>query len=167
MSINAKGDEFRDLALLEEIEADPDISQAQLAEELGVAIGTVNWHLKRLVEKGYVKVKRARRRKLRYIITPEGLALRARLTVAYIRQSFALFRQVRARVIQLLDQIRQKNFSAVRLVGEGDIAEVCRLTCMEKQIAITDNPAAPVLVVNGLDVRLQIDSAEEINTLER
>ena len=74
----------RELNLLEQIESDPDITQATLADRLDVAVGTVNWHLKRLVSKGYVKVKRAQRRKLRYIITPEGLALRARLTVNYI-----------------------------------------------------------------------------------
>ena len=37
-------------------------------------------HIKRLVDKGYVKVKRAQRKKLRYIITPSGIAFRARLT---------------------------------------------------------------------------------------
>ena len=51
-------DPARDLQLLEHIEIDPDISQASLAANLGVAIGTVNWHLKRLVAKGYVKVRR-------------------------------------------------------------------------------------------------------------
>jgi DNA-binding MarR family transcriptional regulator len=71
----------RELSLLEHIEHDPDITQATLADQMGVAVGTVNWHLKRLVAKGYVKVKRAQRRKLRYIITPEGIALRAHLTV--------------------------------------------------------------------------------------
>ena len=48
--------------LLEHIERDPDVTQASLAAQLGVAVGTVNWHLKRLVAKGYVKVKRAKRR---------------------------------------------------------------------------------------------------------
>ncbi|MCI0773728.1 MAG: winged helix-turn-helix transcriptional regulator, partial [Chloroflexi bacterium] len=73
----------RERILLEEIERDPDTTQATLARKLGVAVGTVNWHVKRLIAKGYVKVKRAERRKLRYIITPEGISLRARLTVAY------------------------------------------------------------------------------------
>jgi DNA-binding MarR family transcriptional regulator len=63
----------RELEMLEQIERDPDISQASLAAQLGVAVGTINWYIKRLIAKGYVKVKRAQRRKLRYIITPEGL----------------------------------------------------------------------------------------------
>ena len=53
-----------------------------------MAVGTVNWHLKRLIEKGYVKVSRAERKKLRYIITPEGIALRARLAVITLRHPF-------------------------------------------------------------------------------
>jgi len=74
MSDEPQTDPAREILLLEKIEDDPDVTQASLAALLGVAVGTVNWHLRRLIEKGYVKVKRAQRRKLRYIITPEGIA---------------------------------------------------------------------------------------------
>jgi len=153
-------DEFRDLALLEVIEADPDVSQATLAEDLGVAIGTVNWHLKRLIEKGFVKVKRARRRKLRYIITPDGITLRAKLTVDYIQQSFHLFRRVRQRVTTLLEQLQEEGLNVVRLEGDGDIADVCRLTCMEQHFTLTEHPDAPALVVEGLKVRLVLNELD-------
>ena len=49
-----------DLTILENIEKEPDTTQASLAERLGVAVGTINWHLKRLIEKGYVKVSEQR-----------------------------------------------------------------------------------------------------------
>ena len=152
---------FRDLALLQEIEADPDVSQAKLAEELGVAIGTVNWHLKRLVDKGFVKVKRIRRRKLRYIITPEGLALRAKLTLAYVQQSFSLFRDVRQNVRDILQELQDQGIHSVRLERDGDIAEVCRLTCLEQHISLTDVPQAPALVVDGLEVRIDFNEANK------
>jgi len=157
INLEIKDDEFRDLALLQEIEADPDVSQAKLAEDLGVAIGTVNWHIKRLIEKGFIKVKRARRRKLRYIITPEGISLRAKLTLAYVQQSFNLFRKVRKRVLSLLGELDDGDLKVVRLVGQGDIAEVCRLTIMEQHFTLTEDPHAPCLVVNGLDVSLEMD----------
>ena len=114
----------RELSLLEQIERDPDVTQASLATQLGVAVGTVNWHLKRLVEKGYVKVKRAERKKLRYIITPEGLALRARLTVDYIERSFDLYRKIRTRVKKHLVSVKMAGFDRVRLIGKGDVAVV-------------------------------------------
>jgi len=158
ITTESKSEEYRELALLQEIEADPDISQARLAEELGVAIGTINWHIKRLVEKGFVKVKRARRRKLRYIITPEGIAMRARLTVDYIQQSFKLFRHVRERVSALLKELEEMDIHTVRLEATGDVADVCRLTCMEQHFNLTDNPEAPALVVDGLKVRLELNS---------
>jgi DNA-binding MarR family transcriptional regulator len=128
--------DLRDLGLLEEIGRDPDTTQATLAARLGVAVGTVNWHLKRLVAKGYVKVRRAERRKLRYIITAEGLALRARLTVAYIESSMVLYRQVRAESRRALKRARDRGFEAVRIEGKGDIAEICRLTCLEQGVPI-------------------------------
>ena len=155
-----RNEEYRDLALLQEIEANPDISQAKLAEELGVAIGTVNWHIKRLVEKGFVKVKRAKRRKLRYIITPEGIALRARLTVDYVQQSFKLFRFVRTRTATLLQQLEQQGYQSVRLEADGDVGDVCRLTCMEHHFILTENPGTPVLVVDGIKVKLVFPEAE-------
>src|SRR6266498_2751896 len=97
----------RELSLLEHIESDPDVTQASLATYLGVAVGTVNWHLKRLVSKGYVKVKRAERRKLRYIITPEGIALRARLTMDYVEYQFRLYHKTREHVKDQLARVRQ------------------------------------------------------------
>ncbi|HEY48176.1 MAG: hypothetical protein AMJ88_07740 [Anaerolineae bacterium SM23_ 63] len=129
----------RDLTLLEEIERDPDTSQITLATRLGVAVGTVNWHLKRLVAKGYVKVKRAERKKLRYIITPEGIALRARLTVAYVENQMTLYRQVREEAQRVLKVVRKEGFRAVHIIGDGDIADVCRLSCLEQGIPIVED----------------------------
>jgi DNA-binding MarR family transcriptional regulator len=145
----------RDLVILEKIEQDPDATQASLAAQLGVAVGTINWHLKRLVAKGYVKVRRVERRKLRYIITPEGLALRARLTLDYIQNSFHLYRLVRSRMIQTLTEVRKMGYSAVRLNGDGDVADVCRLTCLEQGVAVVDDPGVPLLVIQGLKVFIQ------------
>jgi DNA-binding MarR family transcriptional regulator len=146
----------RELSLLEQIESDPDVTQASLATQLGVAVGTVNWHLKRLIEKGYVKVKRLERRKLRYIITPEGLALRARLTLDYVDRSFDLYRRTRQRVKEHLQQVRSAGYDQIRLIGEGDVADICRLTCLEQGIDLTDEAEVPTLEVRGLKVILHL-----------
>ena len=143
-----------DLPLLENIECHPDATQADLAMQLGVAVGTVNWHLKRLISKGYVKVTRAERRKLLYIITPEGLALRARLTVDYVEQQFNLYRRVRLKVKEYVEQVKAEGYDRVRLMGEGDVADICRLTCLEQDVVIADETGVPTLEVRGLGVVL-------------
>ena len=146
----------RELSLLENIERDPDVTQLSLATQLGVAVGTVNWHIKRLIDKGYVKVKRAERRKLRYIITPEGIALRARLTVDYVEQQFLLYRNTRQRVKEHVEKIRQAGFESVRIVGEGDVADICRLTCLEQGMTVVADSDSPMLEVVGLKVLLHL-----------
>ena len=154
--MDPRPDTTRDLSLLEQIEQDPNVTQASLATQLGVAVGTVNWHLKRLIAKGYVKVKRAERRKLRYIITPEGIAFRAHLTMDYIEQSMLLYRRTRAHVREILTDVKQAGYDSVRIVGDGDIADICRLTCLEQGIKVMDYQELPVLEVHGVNVNLKI-----------
>ena len=154
-------DTDRDLILLEQLEINPDATQASLAAQLGVAVGTVNWHLKRLIAKGYIKVRRVERRKLRYLVTPEGLALRARLTLDFIQNSFRLYRLVRERSIDALAQIQQAGYSKIFLEGEGDVAEICRLTCLEKGIGITaEKDHNPRLCIQGLKVFVEWEEAK-------
>ena len=162
----------REMFLLEQIENDPNVTQASLATHLGVAVGTVNWHLKRMIAKGYVKVKRAERRKLRYIITPEGISFRAHLTIDYIEQSFLLYRNIRKRVRELLTEVKQAGFNHVHIESEtnlddpklsnqtNDIADVCRLTCLEQGMIISQDSSAPTLIVKGVKVILLMEIPE-------
>jgi DNA-binding MarR family transcriptional regulator len=162
-SIDSTPPADRELILLERIEDNPDVTQASLADLLGVAVGTVNWHLKRLVAKGYVKVKRAQRRKLKYIITPEGLAFRAALAVHYIETSMRLYRKTRQQVSELLIQARQMGYDQVYLDGDGDIADICRLTCLEQNFRLAERPSSggpvhiPALEVRDTEVLLRLD----------
>jgi DNA-binding MarR family transcriptional regulator len=163
-------DSTREMILLEQIENDPNITQASLATQLGVAVGTVNWHIKRMIAKGYVKVKRAERRKLRYIITPEGIAFRAHLTIDYIEQSFLLYRNIRKRVRELLAELKHNGYEQVRIATEtsleepsnpsqvNDIVDICRLTCLEQGVKLSQDPADPTLLVHGVKVSLMMDN---------
>jgi DNA-binding MarR family transcriptional regulator len=152
----------RDLVILEHITKEPDASQATLATQLGVAVGTINWHIKRLIAKGYVKVRRAERRKLLYIITSEGLSVRARLTLDYIQNSFRMYRLVRQRVMNQLTEVQEAGYSQVRLEGEGDVADVCRLTCLEHGLVIVDSGNVPLIKIKDLKVLVIWDSLRSV-----
>lgn len=155
MSIESTNEELRELTLLEQIENDPDVNQSTLATQLGVAVGTVNWHIKRLIAKGALKVSRAERKKLRYIITPEGLALRARLAVDYVERSFSVYRRTRQRVKDYLVKAQKAGHNQIRIVGSGDVADICKLTCMEQGITVVTDKSAPALVLDGYKIRLE------------
>jgi hypothetical protein len=72
MDKQTDSEEIRNLRLLEALAEEPEIRQVDLAARLGMAVGTVNWLLKRLTAKGYVKVKRIGQWHWRYLLTPPG-----------------------------------------------------------------------------------------------
>ena len=152
MTVKNTADTAYDIDILEEIEKNPELTQANLANQMNVAIGTVNWHLKRLVEKGYVKIQRCEKRKLKYIITPEGISLRTKLTLDYIHSSFELYRLVRNRMNNVLDQCAEQSYRAVYIEGEGEVHEICRLTSMERSFKVLQSPDDhfPIVRIVGL-----------------
>jgi DNA-binding MarR family transcriptional regulator len=150
-----------DLTILEHIEKEPDTSQATLAEAVGVAVGTINWHLKRLIAKGYIKVKRAERKKLKYIITPEGIALRAKLLVDYIQSSMELYRLVRERSAKAIRILKKKGVDTIQLQGDGEVTEILKLTCHEQGIQISEDHPQTVLKVVGLKIFIEEPEREK------
>ncbi len=90
---------FRVLRVLED---QPDLSQRQIASELGVSVGAVNYCLRALVEKGQIKVRnfRSSNNKLRYayILTPRGVAEKARLTGAFLKRKISEYEALKAEI---------------------------------------------------------------------
>ena len=99
--------EIRDLKILEALEQESEVKQAELASRLNLAVGTVNWLLKRLSSKGYIKTKRISKWQWRYILTPRGFAEKSRLTKRYVQISMQLYSDTRQRAKELLSQVRE------------------------------------------------------------
>ncbi len=148
----------RELQILEYLERNPDTTQADLATRLGVAVGSVNWYLKRLINKGYVKVRKMQRRRLRYLITPQGVVEKTRLTRAYMQASLRLYRETRAQARTLLVQVLEAGYDTVYVEGDGDLADICLLTCLEQRVNVAQNEGAthiPALVTKGRRLALR------------
>ena len=120
----------RDLQLLDAIEQEAALTQRTLAARLGIALGLTNLYLKRLIRKGYIKCVSTRPNRMRYLITPRGLALKARLTMVFMEYSLDLYRDARRHLRRSLDgQVeRQKR---VAIYGTGEAAELAYLVLRE------------------------------------
>jgi len=149
--------EGRELQILEQIEGNPDVTQADLAETLGVAVGTVNFTVRRLVRKGYVRVKQLERRRLKYIITPEGIAQRSRLAVDSLKYSMQLYRETRRRAKTLIEQMQTLGYTRLAIRGDGDLADIANLTRLELGLDLARaDERVPALVVMGADLVLEM-----------
>ncbi len=143
--------------LLQALEESPETTQADLAARVGVAVGTVNWYLKRWSKKGYVKIRRISRWQWSYLLTTEGMARKARLASEYLEASLSLYRRTRAEAKRLLGEVRAAGYQRVILHHEGEIAEICRLTCLELGLtAVTDTSGQPypLLQIEGAKLTL-------------
>jgi DNA-binding MarR family transcriptional regulator len=126
----------RDLRLLTAIEEGAPLTQRALAERLGVALGLANLCLKRLARKGYIKVvhfsdRPAARKRLRYLLTPKGLAEKSRLTYEHMVYSLHLYRRTRQTLRESLGGLAARGTKRVALYGTGDAAELAYLTLKE------------------------------------
>jgi DNA-binding MarR family transcriptional regulator len=141
-----------DLEILNHIDENPDTTQADLATQLGVAVGSVNWYIKRLINKGYIKVTQMERRRLRYLLTPQGFTEKTRLTRKFMQASLHWYRETRSDSKRFLEQIKQRGYPAVCIEGDGDLAEIVYLTCLEAGMSVKEtlDPNYPIFRIEGL-----------------
>ena len=98
-------DEVAKYGLLKMLEKTPSLSQRDLANRLGISLGKVNFCLKALVEKGWIKVNNFRNsdNKLAYayLLTPQGVEEKAKMTSAFLRYKVQEYDRLRAEIEEL------------------------------------------------------------------
>lgn len=124
------------LGVLSAVERDSTITQRNLSNELGIALGLANAYLKRCVRKGLIKVTQAPLNRYGYYLTPTGFAEKSRLTGEYLALSFKFFRDSRRSCTALFGECRARGYQRVALGGAGELAEVAVLSAAEAGIDI-------------------------------
>jgi DNA-binding MarR family transcriptional regulator len=137
----------RDLQLLEALEEQSTITQRTLASRLGIALGLTNLYLKRFVRKGYVKCVTVAPNRLVYLVTPQGLAVKARLTYEFMKYALDYYRDVRRHLRDSL-VVGVNGQQRVAVYGTGDVAELVFLLLKEMGldlVAVFDEQAGRFL----------------------
>jgi DNA-binding MarR family transcriptional regulator len=128
--------EIRTLKILEQMDDGHLPSQRALAESLNVSLGLVNSFIKRLVSKGYFKATHIPKNRIKYILTPKGVAEKTRLTYEYIKYSFGFYQDARQRLSSLLKGLEQKGVRKIAFFGVSDIAEIAYMCLHETSLEL-------------------------------
>src|SRR6266508_5024764 len=144
--------------LLNEIGQDPMVTQANLSRRLDIAVGSVNWYVKRLIHRCWVKVSHLDRTRLKYDLTKEGMAVFTQRALLYARDSLKVYSNFRTKAKAVVAELQQKGIKEVYLQGEdGDeTLDILRLTCIEAGIHLTAIPNQVIIKVEGQDYRMNI-----------
>lgn len=130
-----------DLAILEEISKDGNITQRSLAQKLNVALGLCNMYVKRLVEKGHLMVSTMPRHRLYYNLTPTGLSEKTRLTLLYMRDSLDYYKRLKQMIQKTLSDLHVQGVRKIALLGTGELAEILYIFLAEFEmelVAVTE-----------------------------
>lgn len=122
--------------MLDVIETRGHVTQRGLAGELGIALGLTNIYLKRCVNKGLIKVRKAPARRYAYYVTAKGFGEKARLTAKYLTRSLSYFRHAREDCSDLFRLCKARGISRIALIGAGDLCEIAILAALDSGIEV-------------------------------
>lgn len=122
---------YHELQILEEVSETPEITQRQLSVKIGIALGLTNVLLRNFIQKGHVRVSQATWKRRIYSLTPEGLAHKLQLTVAYIDRVLNHYHNVRHTLREEMETLAVNEESRVAIMGTGEFAELVFLGLRE------------------------------------
>ena len=128
--------DLRTLHLLEEIEKNDSPSQRQLAIHLNVSLGLINSFVKRLSNKGFFKVTHIPKNRVKYLLTPEGVAEKTRLTYEFIKYSYGFYRDAREKLNKLFQELHRQGVKKIIFVGATELAEIAFITLYEAELEL-------------------------------
>ena len=115
------------LRLMGEINRDGNPTQRELSRRLNLSLGLINTFIKRLVKKGYFKVRTMPKNRVKYFLTAKGLAKKSRLTVEYLRYSVNFYKEIKGLLLNKFKEIEGNNLNTILFFGAGEIAELAYL----------------------------------------
>ena len=127
---------LRNLQLLEEISKDSSVSQRKLAQSLGVALGVTNACLKKMINKGLVKVKGINHKRIAYYLTPKGFSEKAKLTYHFLQYTITYYSNLKDSISAKLSALSQAGHRRIICYGAGEVMEVAFIILNETNLEL-------------------------------
>ena len=133
---NNYSESLRDLKVLEAIEEDPSISQRDLSNRLGVALGITNALIKTLVKKGHIKLKGKNNRSLSYHLTHSGVLHKGKLAMQWTLNTVGEYRRLRTLIAERLKIVAVDGIKRVAIYGTNEVAEIAVVVAPEAGLEV-------------------------------
>ena len=101
------------LKVLRHLEDNPDVTQRQLAEALGISLGKTNYCVKALINRGLIIAKNfknsSNKRAYLYILTPKGIEAKAKISVRFLQRKLEEYEALKVEIEQLRTELNTNN----------------------------------------------------------
>ena len=151
------------LSVLSAVAENNKATQRSLSAELGIALGLTNAYLKRVVDKGLVKIKHIPSNRYLYYLTPKGFSEKARLTGEYLISSLNFYRKARHECNEIIFYFENKGIKNIVLSDKNELAEIFILSALDTSVKIVcllgnNSTYLGVPVYKSLPKKLKIDA---------
>lgn len=116
--------ELTDYNILKTIESDSTISQRRLSSQMEINVASVNFALKRLIRKGFVRMVGINPRRIRYHITPEGIREKTQLAYRFFGRNFHFYKEIRNDIESRIVKATDGTETGIAIYGVGELSEI-------------------------------------------
>ena len=114
--------------IIYEIGKDLNTTQRKISRQIGLSLGMTNIIMKRLIAKGYVKVKGLDRRRVQYILTPRGFTEKVKKTHQYLLRSIETLKTVKEKIQDTVLEYYEKGERNFTILGKGELADIVEIS---------------------------------------
>jgi DNA-binding MarR family transcriptional regulator len=123
--------DIRELEILERLENNGHLTQRDLSREVGIALGLVNHLLKKMVTKGWIKIKNIDAKKIRYLITPEGAREKSSLLYKRVESTIHFYLEAKRVIKGKIIHLKNEGIEDISIYGINHISEVLFIVLKE------------------------------------
>ena len=123
--------DIRELEILERLEGNGHLTQRDLSKEVGIALGLVNHLLKKMVRKGWIKIRNVDAKKIRYLITPEGAMEKSSLLYKRVESTIHFYLDAKRVIKEKVEHLKGDGVKSVSIYGINHISEVLFIVLKE------------------------------------
>jgi DNA-binding MarR family transcriptional regulator len=128
--------DVRELEILEKIENNGHLTQRDLSKEVGIALGLVNHLLRKMVKKGWIKIKNIDAKRIRYLITPEGAREKSSLLYKRVEGTIHFYLEAKSVIKDKVIHLKNEGIEDVSIYGINHISEVLFIVLKELELEL-------------------------------
>ena len=128
--------DVRELEILEKIENNSHLTQRDLSKEVGIALGLVNHLLRKMVKKGWIKIKNIDAKRIRYLITPEGAREKSSLLYKRVENTIHFYLEAKSVIKDKVIHLKNEGIEDVSIYGINHISEDLFIVLKELELEL-------------------------------
>ena len=127
----------QDLAIIETLDSG-NLTQRQIAEEVGLSLGMVNLLIKKLVTKGYIKVKKINTRRIFYYLTPAAIEEKTKKTYTFIKKTVKSLGLIKAKIREEILGKYKGGYRSFNIIRHSELTDIALIVLMDLRKKLPD-----------------------------